>query len=460
MELFAHQKALLARKPRKWLLAWGTGTGKTLAALELANKMGYCTLVVCPKGLVKTWQLETMKIGMKGVVIVSKENFKKLWKELPFFNTLILDEAHHFYGMTGKKWDRSKRERFLAGSALFVNALNYIKEKKPDNIYQLTATPYRASPFNLYAMATLFGEEPKYDMFKERFFDTYRLGARCTVCGKSKCNCRGDRRTRVTKPKTNIEEPMAQFVAKFGNAVKLDDCFDIPEQIFQVEFFSLNKAQKEAINDIIESHPSAVNTQINQIENGLIRGDEYQEPVYLECDKTNRIIELCQEHKKIAVVCHYLNQIRMIKKKLEKIGKKVFVLDGANKDRAITVEQAEASEECVILIQSACSEGYGLPSFPVMVFASMDFSLVNYVQMLGRIQRAGRIKKNIYIFLLAERGIDMAVYDNIVNKKQPFNDAIYEYAGAKRKTRGRGEVYHETTEVDSSQLDTFWSVGD
>ena len=56
MTLFSHQQALLNRNPRKAMLAWNMGTGKTLASIKWAEQNNYNTLVVCPKGLVEQWQ--------------------------------------------------------------------------------------------------------------------------------------------------------------------------------------------------------------------------------------------------------------------------------------------------------------------------------------------------------------------------------------------------------------------
>jgi superfamily II DNA or RNA helicase len=132
---------------------------------------------------------------------------------------------------------------------------------------------------------------------------------------------------------------------------------------------------------------------------------------------------LISEHKKIVIICRYNAEIDYIKSKVDT--KHVYIIRGDVKNRAEVVKQAESDDDCVVLINAACSEGYGLPSFPIMVFYSYDFSLKNYIQMLGRIQRAGHIKKNVYISLVVSKTVDEDIWDTVANKKMDFQCEIY-----------------------------------
>ncbi len=85
-------------------------------------------------------------------------------------------------------------------------------------------------------------------------------------------------------------------------------------------------------------------------------------------------------------------------------------------------------DTCVVLINASCSEGYELPSIGLIVYASLSFSLKDYIQSQGRFLRINRLKKNVYIHLVSGE-IDVAVMDAIM-KKQDFHIEIY----AKEKT--------------------------
>ena len=105
-------------------------------------------------------------------------------------------------------------------------------------------------------------------------------------------------------------------------------------------------------------------------------------------------------------------------------GKKVFLINGDEKDKDAVALEAEASDECVCLINAACSEGYELPSIGFIVFASFSFSYKDYKQAIGRFLRGNKLKKNVYLPLVNEGTIDHAVYQSILNK-QDFDIAIY-----------------------------------
>ena len=136
----------------------------------------------------------------------------------------------------------------------------------------------------------------------------------------------------------------------------------------------------------------------------------------------DRIVQLAQEHKKLIIVCRYNYEIDILKKRLKG---DCEILRGDTKCRHEVVKRSEKKDKCIILIQAQCSEGYELPSFPVMVYYSYDFSLKNYIQMNGRILRANKLKKNVYISLVVKDTIDNDVFKCIQTKKD-FDVAIYD----------------------------------
>lgn len=221
-----------------------------------------------------------------------------------------------------------------------------------------------------------------------------------------------------------LEKEIRRLVSVLGSTVALEDCFDVPEQIFQVEQFELTREQETAIKEAWDPLPIVRYGRTAQICGGSLKSDGYSKDQYFKSEKLNRVLDLIAEHKKIIVVCHYNNEIEMIKNKIQD-EKKVYVIRGDVKDRHSVVKEADVSDNCLVLIQAACSEGYELPSFPIMVFYSYNPSLKDYVQIIGRIQRAGKIKKNVYLSLIIKDSIDADIYDCVVNKKMDFQLEIY-----------------------------------
>lgn len=394
MKLFKHQQDLIDINPKKWLIAHSVGTGKTLTALTLVkNNNCKSVLVICPKSLVQQWE-EQVSHSTK---VLSKEQFKKYAKELPYYEALIIDEAHFFSNYK---------------SQLTKALLYYIKAHNPPYIYLLTGTPYLSSIWNIYTYGLILGREWKWIDWNRKFFTKIRMGNMSIPVQKKVVD---------GKP---IKEVVSLLVSRLGNAIHMNDCFDVPEQVFIKETFEFTREQKKAIEELTDLLPIVRFTKIHQICGGTLKSDGYCEDAYFKSDKLDRVLELINENKKLVVICRYNNEIAYIKSKLLS-SKKCFVINGHVKNRHEVVNEAEASDNCVVLIQAACSEGYGLPSFPVMVFYSYDFSLKNYVQILGRIQRAGHLKKNVYISLITNKSIDYDIYDSVVNKKMDFMVELY-----------------------------------
>lgn len=402
MGLFNHQKKLLELNPDKWLLAWGTGSGKTRTAIELALKRFGHRLVICPKSLVENWKQEINKWGGKdlGFVVMSKERFKKQVKtdiNWCSFTTIIVDEAHYFSnyksGMT---------------KALY----EYINKHRPENIYLLTATPYLSSPWNIYSLANILGRSWNWYKFKKKFFYDIKMG----------------RRT-IPVIRKGIESDISRLVNNLGSTVKLEDCADVPSQVFLHEYFELTKDQKKEIEGLNDVLPIVRINKIQQLEGGFCKGDMYVADKEVKSEKLDRIMEYVSDHKKIAIICRFTLEIDNIVKKLKEKypSRNIYKLTGksSGEERHSIIEKIHKDDDTIIVIQAQLCEGYSLETVPVMVFYSMDYSLKAYLQMLGRVQRVSNIKKNVYVFFITKGGVGEAVYDCVVNKKMDFNDAIY-----------------------------------
>jgi superfamily II DNA or RNA helicase len=224
--------------------------------------------------------------------------------------------------------------------------------------------------------------------------------------------------------RSGIEDEVADLVREIGTTCKMEDCVDVPEQVFETVFLELTPKQKKAIKEIEEPQSIVRWTKTHAIEQGVKSGDEYVESEYIDNMKTDYILSYAEENPKFSVICRYNLQIKMLKEELEKKGKKVFVINGEVKNRDEVVQEVERTEACVVIIQASCSVGFEIPSVPIMIFASLSFSFVDHEQSLGRIHRINKLKKNLYIYLVVKDGVDEGVYNCIMSKKD-FNIAIY-----------------------------------
>lgn len=426
MLLYAHaQKIVDEDKPVAGLFL-GTGSTKTRIAIMLARGKA---LVICPKTQKedRNWEREVEKIQEVkkdfkiDLTVVSKEEFKKLrkagWKEK--FDTLIGDEAHTCLGVT-PTIRYVKKQPVPKTSQIFEELDLFIKEIKPSRLYLLSATIIK-SPMTVWGAAKLLGYKWDFYTFRDTFY------ARLPVPGREIWAPRKDEKTK---------DRLAEAVKKIGYTGRLQDWFDVPDQMYKTIHVDLTPRQVARIKEAKLEFPDPL-VQVgkrHQIENGVLSGDEFNNSESFPNQKMDVLLDLNLEFPRMVIFARYTSQILQIANTFKKEGKKVLVLEGATKNRGQLIRNANLSEECILVVQCTISAGWELPgptkeepsfkNYDCMVFASMDYSLVNRIQGEGRILRASGLKKNLYIDIVARGGVDEAVHKAIINKKS-FDERIY-----------------------------------
>ena len=413
MGLYKHQQNLVDKNPNKHLLAWECGTGKSFASMALAERkqevLGetFGVLVICPKSLKDKWTkdiLEYSRWTNEQFAVMSKEEFKKHHKTMRRYPVVVVDEAHFFYGMT---------------SQLHKALLWYMDHHRIIYRYHLTATPYMRTMWNLYAAMRLMGLDIDYMDWKRRYFDQVQMGWTLNKKGQ-----RMPRLIPVQKP--GLEAEASRIVKLIGTTVKMEECFDVPPQVFKVETFDLTAEQKRGMRELVDILPVVRFTKEHQICGGTLKGDGYEPDQFYASEKLQRVRELIEQSPEgIAVVCRYNAEVDYLKKELAGLGN-LYSITGNDHNRHEIVAAVNQDPRPIVLINAACSEGWEIPKVPIMVFYSLDFSLKNYVQMLGRIQRANNLKRNTYIHFTVKKSIDEQIYKKVVLEKQDFQIAIYE----------------------------------
>lgn len=414
MKLYQHQLDILKEDPLKTGLFLGTGSGKTSTALALAK--GHA-LVICPKTQKQddNWGKEFTRMinhnipTCRAVTTISKEEFRRDWERLPHYDTVIVDEAHTCLGVTPDVRYKNKQP-IPKTSQLFEALQQYLERTKPERLYLCTATIGK-SPMTIWAAAVLLGK--KWDFFKFRQTFYFQLN-------------RPGRPIWVIRTDAETKERLALNVRKIGYVGQLSNYFDVPDQTYTTRYVEKTKEQEEAIEEAKIDYPDPLVFvgKCHQIENGLLTGDEFNDEKRFKNAKLEAIADLAYQFPQMIIFARYTGQIKMINQMLQKEGYYVQTLDGKTKDKGEVLENLKQRDRYILIAQSQISAGWELPDCPVMVFASMTNSFVDRVQGEGRILRANRLKKNLYIDLVVRGGIDQAVYNSIKNKKD-FNERIY-----------------------------------
>lgn len=390
--LYDHQKDILEKNPHRWGIFHDVGLGKTITALELAKKNNVTALIIVPKALKKQWE-GYIELYNPQHHVITKETFRRDWNVLPHYDAVIIDEAQHMTNV------RSKLTKSL---------LAYLTKHDVQYRWLLTGTPYRREPLNIYALGVLLGKKWNYWSFFKEFYNQIDMGGRM-----------------IPVVKKNIDEKLNQYVQQIGSTLAMGTVFDVPTQHYLPETVELTTEQKKAIKDLDETLAISRFTKLHSIENGFLYGDGYVEDVTYGNNKNERIKEIIRDKDKVIIVGRYTRQLAIIKEELSRCfpDRPLFEINGSVPDRHAVITEANKVPRGIVLIQAQCSEGYELPTYDTMIFASLSFSHVDHIQMKGRILRVNALKENYYHYLVCH-GVDKMVYKSIMSKKD-FHENLY-----------------------------------
>ncbi len=407
--LYEHQEKIIREDKKKCGLFLGTGSSKTRTALEMAEGS---ILVLCPKQQRedKTWEREALKFDITcNLTVISKEDMRRDWDTLPPYDTVIIDECHKFLGVTADTRQRQKVQ-IPKTSQVFEATMLYLAKYPPKRFYLCSATPV-SKPMNLWAIAILLGNKWDFFKFREKFYFEARMG---------------QRRIWLAKKDTETKDKMAELVKRFGYTGGLNDWFDVPEQTHKTVFVDLTVPQKVALANLAatEADPLIRRARARTIENGLLYGKAVEtigrvdmmtnRTTLFPSEKIDYILERAQEFPKLLIFANYTAQIDAIERALKDEGYTVSRLTGATKDRTFIKRVDDSPEPHIVIAQSSISSGYELPSFPCVIYASKSWQFVDYEQSLGRVLRANKLKKNLYIHLVVSGGSDEKCHEAIM----------------------------------------------
>lgn len=401
MSLYKHQTVFLESKVDKSALVWSCGTGKSRTAIEWAKSGDSYTLIICPKALKTNWIREIEKWDLKSWCVATKEEFRRDHKKddmtgLGSAKQIIVDEVHNGFLTPHFKSQMSKALR------------DYIKKHKVERVLLLSATVYTSSAWNIYQLATLLGHKWDWFKFKYTFFTDIPMGRRM-----------------IPMQKKGVEGKLAEMTKSIASVVDIYDVLDdIPlQQHCDPEYFALTTEQKKAIKESYDPVPIVRFTLQHEIENGVLIGNEFKEAQSFKCDKNDRILALCEENKKVAIVCRYNAQIDELAKLLEAY--KPLIIRGDVKNRDEVCVSAEKADKAVVIIQADCGVGFQLPSFGLCIFASMSYSYTSFEQMCGRFLRMDKPSRTTFVYLITEgESVDQGVYD-AVKRREDFKIALF-----------------------------------
>lgn len=369
--LYAHQQRFIAKNPDRALLVWETGTGKTVAACEwIKKRKGRRTLILCPKSIVEKWERDLEEWGAKADVVSMSQMGKIPWE---LYNSLVLDEGQNFASPL-----------FGGGRSLRTTAVyEYLRVHKNVHVLVLTATPVRSTPWNIHTLGAFIGKFWEIKSFRNEYFYFTDMFGRWHW-----------------EKKTGWQKEIRPKVHEIADIVLMQDCVDVPVQSERVVKIPWSESDEKML-DMTYKEPAAEWHTRHRAENTRKKFDV--------------LMGILDGYRKAIVVCNYTEQIDNYKTWIGE-DRQVFVLDGRTKDQDAVITAAKESEDCIFIVQASMGAGFDAAEFSVVIFASMSFRYVDYVQMKGRVKRINNLHANLFIYLLGGK-CDIAVFDTIQKGK-------------------------------------------
>ncbi len=402
MQLKPIQQKIVDDNRPKTIIGLGTGKGKTLSSLLLAQ--GKILIVVDKQQKVdKTFENTITKFNLtKDVTILTIDQFRKTWQTLPYFDTLIIDECHKQLGGAVVYF---RFKTYFKPSSICKALLAYVGKHNPERVYPLTAT-IEASPMTIYNACKIIGLHFDMNEWIKAFY--FLL----------------NERYRIKKDEKTTDRLIA-VVSKHGYYEKHDDA---PEQIYKQIYVDLTAEQKKRIEEIKIEYPDIQQVgKIYQIENGVLKGNQFQESEIFPCHKYTHIQQIAQEHPMLIIYATYTEQIDRLYDLL-KDTYNVHKLTGKTpkKIREELLSTLQSKEKYILIVNTAINSGWELKHCPTMCFFSVPYTTRPHhrIQAEGRIQRTGNLKVNTYIDIITRGGVNEAFYNAQKNGKS-FSEKLY-----------------------------------
>lgn len=365
LKLRPHQERFLTSNPSHAVLVWSMRTGKSLPAKLWSEHpdRNSNAVVICLKANKTEW-----KTNCPHATVLTKEEFKKVWKTINNPSCVVVDEAHNFAAPLFITKKRSQLVEALYG---------LIKKYPKIHVLLLTATPLTNDPASIHTLLTYVGH---YIPWKEKFQPAFYTLEYKPFLPRP-----------AYFPIKDWRRPANELITKYCDVVSLADC---------VEFMP-------PVEDIIITVKGTKREYAEDEEYHWTKDHKHEQVA-----KLDEIKKLGDGYRKMILVCHYTEQIDYLAEKL-KHDKPVFILDGRTKDQGKTIKDAQESPDAYLIVQAKIGMGWDGYMFDCLVFVSMAHRVIDHTQMKGRLTNVDIPKPQVFYYILGGKW-DRIIYNSIM----------------------------------------------
>jgi SNF2 family DNA or RNA helicase len=248
----------------------------------------------------------------------------------------------------------------------------------------------------------------------------------------------------------NIDE-LKQKIDKYSMRILKKECLDLPDKLYQNEYFDLTKKQMEYYNSIKRDGLLLLNkinakhdesqqhlifkeiitrlTKMQQVISGYIYTDKHEVIFLVEKDKNpklNKLKELIKQIEgKVIIWSRFTTDIDLIMNEFKDISVRY---DGSinTEKRKNNIQDFKHNHDikCFIANLQTGSTGLNLTEAETVIYFSNGYNLELRLQSEDRCHRIGTKNNVNYIDLQANKTIDKKIINNLKMKKQ-ISDLIF-----------------------------------
>lgn len=430
--LYKHQKEAVnkALNENGYGLFLDTGCGKTLCGIEIAKHLGR-TLVLCPLSIIETawiddcrkfypelkivncWsnskqkRIEALNTDAD-IYVMNYESFKILKNEIrkKDFKCMIVDESSVMKNMKSQI------------TTDILSFIDYIPRR-----YVLSGCPTPNHNLEIF---------PQIKFCNPDMFGNNYLGFQASYFHQNLENPHIWYQTQADKDK---------FFRKLSEGsifVSKEDCVDLPDKIFSIKEFDLEKEQRKYYNDILNDIKEHINewskfeftAKLMKLREA-VSGFVIQKDGSISDFKTNKdnVLEdtLCEiGDKQVIVWCQFIHEIERL---AENFGGVALTSKTKNRDEIIR-RFKNGDIKLLFTHPKLLGKGATFTNCTYNIYYSLSFSYEEFKQSQDRIHRIGQTNKCTYIILQGKNTIDQKIY-NCLQRKGNAVDELYLEMGLK-----------------------------
>lgn len=426
--LYKHQKEAVNKALNEdgYGLFLDTGCGKTLCGIEIAKHLGK-TLVLCPLSIIETAWIDDCKKFYPELKIVNCWSNSKQ-KRIDALNTdadIYVMNYESFKILKNKIRKKDFKCMIVDESSVMKNMKSQITTDILSCVefiprrYILSGCPTPNHNLEIF---------PQIKFCNSDMFGNNYLGFQASYFHQDLEN------PHVWYQTQDDKDRFFRKLSKGSVFVNKEDCVELPDKIFAIKEFDLDKEQRKYYNDILNDIKEHINEWSKfEFTAKLMKLREVVSEFVIQKDgsasdfktsKDNVLEDTLSEigNKQVIVWCQFIHEIERLAKQFDGMA-----LTSKTKNRDDIIRKFKNGDiELLFTHPKLLGKGVTFTNCTYNIYYSLSFSYEEFKQSQDRIHRIGQKNKCTYIILQGKNTIDQKIYRCLQHKENAVDELFLE----------------------------------